>query len=212
MANYLKGIGDAATGVNEILPVMDARIHKFFLGYTSGVVKGELYEFDAEVIDRGVIVKSGFMQAQGYFGCCDTETQINFVMPGGTNYVHLYAEIDLSVVPNRFGIKATAASNSPDYTFRQDNLRAIQSGKYQMSLWQVTLTANNITLADKRAFIQKPADAAHADEATHASEADRALNADNATVAATAVRVNDRISFTTAVEFYVGGKLIRIEA
>jgi len=211
MSNYVKGIGDAATGVNEILPVMDARINKFLLGHTAGVIKGELGEFDAAKIDRGVIVKNGFMQAQGYFGCGDTETQINFVMPGTTNYVHLYAEVDLSVVPNRFEVKATPMSNVSAHTFRQDNLRTMPNGKYQLHLWQATLTATTITLADRRTFITKPGNAMHAEEADHALMADQATNATNATTAGAAGRVNDQVSSASAIEFYVGSKLVRIE-
>jgi hypothetical protein len=122
MAYYLKGIGDAAAKVNEIPPSLDARINKFFAGHTAGVIKSEFNEFGASAIDRGVIIRGGLMQAQGYFGCSDTETQINFVMPQSTNYVQIYAEIDLSVVPNRFEIKASPMSNTSAYTFRQDNL------------------------------------------------------------------------------------------
>ena len=47
MANYLKGIGDAATRANEILPSLDARINKFFMGHTAGIIRGEYEEFAA---------------------------------------------------------------------------------------------------------------------------------------------------------------------
>jgi hypothetical protein len=168
MANYLKGIGDAATRVNEILPSLDAKINSFLVGHTAGIIKGEFYEFAATAIDRGVVVKSGLFEAYGYFGATDTETQINFIMPSGTNYVHLYAEIDLSVVPNRFEIKATPMSNSSAFSFRQDNLRTNLGGKYQFPLWQVTLTASSIILTDRRAYIAKPSDAVTAENFTAA--------------------------------------------
>jgi hypothetical protein len=166
MANYLKGIGDIPTRVNEILPSLDARILKFIIGHTSGVISGELNEFSATTVDRGVVVRSGLCQAHGYFGCCDTETQFNFVMPSGTQYVQIYAEIDLSVVPNRFEIKATAMSNSTAFSPRQDNLRTTTNGKFQLWLWQATLTSTTITLADKRVFIYKPSDAVTAENYT----------------------------------------------
>lgn len=216
MANYLKGIGDAGTGVNEIPPSLDARINKFLMGHISGVIKSEFNEFNAAKIDRGVIISSGLCQAQGYFGCADTETVVNFIMPNSTNYVQIFAEIDLSVLPNRFEIKASAMSNSTAYAFRQDNLRAMVNGKYQLPLWQVTLTSTSITLKDRRAFIAKPSDALHADEADHANRADNAATAGTAGTctgnAGSATRVNDQISSTTAVEFYVGSKKVRIEA
>jgi len=163
VANYLKGIGDAATRVNEILPSLDARINNFLCGHTVGIIRGEFNEFYATAIDRGIIVRSGMFQAHGYFGASDTDTQINFVMPSTTQYVHLYAEIDLSVVPNRFEVKATPMSNSSAYTFRQDNLRTVTNGKYQFQLWQVTLTASTIILTERRAVIDRPSDAVTAE-------------------------------------------------
>jgi len=163
MANYLKGLGDLATRANEILPSFDARINKFLCGHTAGIILDEFNEFYAYAIDRGVIIKSGMMQAHGYFGASDADTQINFVMPSGTQYVHLYAEIDLSVVPNRFEIKATPMSNSSAYTFQQDNLRLISNGKFQFPIWQMTLTASTIILTDKRVYINKPLNAVNAE-------------------------------------------------
>lgn len=166
MANYLKGIGDSALRVNEILPGFDARINNFLIGHTAGILKGDYDEFSANAIDRGVIVKSGMLQAYGYFACSDTDTQINFVMPSSTNYVHIYGEIDLSVVPNRFEVKATPMSNTQEWTARQDDLKTIPNGKYQFPLWQVRLTASTIVLTDKRSFILKPSDAVTAENYT----------------------------------------------
>lgn len=156
MANYIKGIGDSVLRTNEILPGFDARINKFLIGHTAGIIKGEYNEFSANIIDRGVIVKSGMLQAYGYFACADTNTQINFIMPSLTSYVHIYAEIDLSIVPNRFEIKTTPMSNTLEWTARQDNLKNVPNGKYQLSLWQATLTATTIVLTDKRILISKP--------------------------------------------------------
>ncbi len=136
MANYLKGIGDSVARINEILPSFDARILYFLTGHPSGIVRGEFYEFNASKVDRGVVIASGLMQAHGYFGCADTDTQINFVMPSTTQYVQIYAEIDLSVVPNRFEIKASGMSNSTAWTPRQDNLRQVTNGRFQLHLWQ----------------------------------------------------------------------------
>jgi len=163
MANYLKGIGDSALRVNEILPGFDARINNFIIGHTAGIIKNEYNEFQASTIDRGVIVKSGMLQAYGYFACSDTDTQINFIMPSTTQYVHIYAEIDLSVVPNRFEIKATPMSNTSTWNPRQDNLKAAANGKYQFPLWQAILTDTVSILTDKRNFITKPLDAVTAE-------------------------------------------------
>ncbi|MCL2798057.1 MAG: hypothetical protein FWD58_08410 [Firmicutes bacterium] len=169
MANYLKGIGDAATRANEIMPGFDARINQFLCGHFVGIIRSEFYEFVANAIDRGVVVKGGMMQAHGYFGCSDTDTQINFVMPSSTQYLHLYAEIDLSVVPNRFEIKATALSNGSSWTPRQDNLKNVPNGRYQLPLWLVTLTASTIMLSDRRLFINKPLNAVNAENSINAT-------------------------------------------
>jgi len=186
MANYLKGIGDAATRKNEILPNLDARINKFLAGHTSGIIRGEYNEYAATVVDRGVVVKSGFMTAHGYFGASDTETQINFIMPSSTNYVHIYAEIDLATLPNKYEIKATNLSSSSAWTPRQDNLLVEQSGKFQFPLYMVTVTASTIMLTDKRVLIEKPLRVIHAENATNAASATTATNAGYATMAGTA--------------------------
>jgi hypothetical protein len=166
MAYYLKGIGDAPTRVNEILPSLDAKINKFLGGHVSGVIKGMFGEFACTTIDRGVRISGGLMQAYGFFGCADTETQINFVMPATTNYLRLYAKINLSVVPNTFSVKATPMSNSDAYTFRQDNLTGNPNGVFQLPLWKCRLTSSTITLTDMRAFIAKPLDAVNAENYT----------------------------------------------
>jgi hypothetical protein len=196
MANYLKGIGDALTRSNEILPSFDARINNFLCGHTAGIIKGDYNEFAGNAIDRGVIIKSGMMQAYGFFGCTDTETQINFIMPSMTNYFHIYAEIDLSIVPNRFEVKATALSNTSAWSPRQDDLKIYPNGKYQFPLWMITLTASTIILTDRRAFIEKPLKAVNADNATKATSADSATNAGYATTAGTANALSDSLNAT----------------
>lgn len=198
MSNYLKGIGDAATRANEILPSFDARINKFFMGHTAGIIRGEYEEFAAEVIDRGVIVKSGFMTAYGYFGACDTETQINFIMPTAVSYIHIYAEIDLAPVPNTFAIKATALSNSSAWTAQQDDLLTELSGKFQFPLYLVTVTSLAITLTDRRTFIEKPLGAINADNASVAGTANALSASLNATIDATYVKIRRLCNADTA--------------
>jgi hypothetical protein len=173
MAFYLKGIGDAGTRENEILPSFDARINKFLLGHAAGLIKGEFGEFACAAIDRGVIVRNGMAQAYGYFGMSDTEIQINFVMPSVQSYVHVYAEVDLAVVPNKFQIKTTEMSNASAHTFQQDNLTQTQNGRYQFPLWLVTLTATSIALTDRRTFISKPLQAVNAEISVTAAQTDR---------------------------------------
>lgn len=191
MASYLKGLGDAASRINEILPSLDARINKFLTGHTAGIIKGEFNEFKATAIDRGVVISNGFMQAHGYFGCTDTDTQLNFIMPGTTQYIQIYTEIDLSVVPNRFEIKASAMSNSTTFTPQQDNLSIIPNGRFQLHLWQATLTATTITLSDRRTYINKPQNAVNAE---FAETATTQAQSDNSTKVATTAYVRSAIT------------------
>lgn len=206
MVNYIKGIGDAATRTNEILPSLDARINYFLCGHTSGIIKAEFYEFSASKIDRGVMIKSGMIQAHGYFGCADTDTQINFIMPATTSYVHIFAEIDLSIVPNRFEIKATAISNSAAVSFRQDNLRSTTNGKFQLHLWQVTLTATTITLTDKRAYIDKPLNAVNAETSTTQEQSDNSNRV--ATTSYVRRAISDAFNITEADVRTSAGKVV----
>ena len=191
MAYYLKGIGDESRRINEILPSFDARINKFIIGHTVGIISGEFNDFYASAIDRGVVVKGGMMQAYGYFGMSDAEQRFNFVMPSTTSYIQVYAEIDLSVIPNKFEIKVSAMSNSSEYTFRQDNLGSATNGKYQFPLWQVRLTASTIVLTDRRTYINKPLNVVNAEKSAHATLADNATRATTASTAENALKINN---------------------
>jgi len=130
------------------------------------------------------------MQAHGYFGCTDTDTQLNFVMPSTTQYAQIYAEIDLSVVPNRFEIKASAMSNTTAWAPMQDNLRTITNGKYQLHLWQATITPSTITLTDRRSYIYKPLNAVNAEfaeTATTQAQSDNSTNISTTAYVRTAI-------------------------
>ena len=198
MATYLKGIGDPISRTNEILPSLDAKINKFLIGHSFGIIQGEYNNFSAEIIDRGVIIRSGLLQAYGYFGCSDTDTQFNFILPTGTNYIHIYAEIDLSVVPNKFEIKQTIMSNTESYSFLQDDLGINLYGKYQIHLWQVTLTATGLTLTDKRSFILKPQNSVNSEYANIAGTANALSAALNGQIDATYLKVRRLLSADTA--------------
>lgn len=199
MAYYLKGIGDIATRENEILPSFDARILKFIIGHTVGILSTELNKFSASTIDRGVVVRSGVMQAYGYFGMSDSEVRFNFVMPSIQSYIHIYAEIDLSVVPNKFSIKQTDMSNSNAYTFRQDNLESAPNGKYQLPLFLATLTASTITLSDKRTYIDKIKEAVASESASTSTTQPQTDNSNRvATTGYVRQAVSDAFNITEA--------------
>lgn len=162
MAYFLKGIGDAQTGKNEIKPSFDARINKFLTGHTAGIVKGELEEFGSAIIDRGVRVNSGMLCAYGYFAMSDAPSDFFYSVPTGTLYAQIYAEIDLVPRPQNFEIKTTAPASSNSFSAVQNNL-ITADGKYQTWLYTVTLSANGaITLTDRRTFITAPLNALNA--------------------------------------------------
>ena len=170
MAYYLKGIGDRASGRNEILPQFDARIMYFLIGNQNGIVNGELNSFAFQSVDRGVRIRSGFMQAWGYFAMLDTDVQFNFVMPSAAaQFVQIFAEIDLSRVPQVFEIRTTAPSNSNSFSAVQNNLRTNPHGRFQLWLYTAQLNTNGtITFTDRRTYINKISDAITAENFTTA--------------------------------------------
>jgi hypothetical protein len=178
MAYFLKGIGDAQTGKNEIKPSFDARINKFLTGHTAGIIKDELEEFGSAIIDRGVRIKSGMLCAYGYFAMSDAPSDFFYSVPTGTLYAQIYAEIDLAPRPQNFEIKTTTPAPTDTFTAVQDNLAA-SDGKYQIRLYTVKLEANAaITVTDKRSYIDMPLNAVNAKNAAAAGRADSAATAD----------------------------------
>jgi len=156
MAFSVKGIGDKSTGKNEIMPSFDAMILNFIIGITGCVLKNEMWEFASQVVDRGVRIRPGIMQAHGYFAISDSEHQINYTTPATRQYARIYAEINLAVTPHDFVIKTSALSSSTSIPLTQDNLRTNPSGIYQMPLWLVQLEANGtIIVTDERPFADK---------------------------------------------------------
>lgn len=183
MSYHLKGLGDALTGKNEILPFFDAKILDFIVQTECGVILGEYDHFDNQVLDRGIKIKPGMMQAKGYFAISDASVIINFVMPRSeTQYARIFAEIDLSSNPHNFSIKATSQLNSPNIALEQDDITNDVTGVYQMPLYLVQLNTNNtIVVTDQRTTISKVGTVAHADRATLADNATLAANATMAT-------------------------------
>lgn len=179
MAYHLKGLGDALTGKNEILPFFDAKILDFIVQTECGIILGEYELFDYQVLDRGIKVKPGMMQAKGYFAISDSSVIINFVMPSSEiQYAKIFAEIDLSRNPHNFSIKATSQLNSPNIALEQDDITNDTAGVYQMPLYLVQLNTNNtILVTDLRTTISKVGTVAHADRATLADNATLAANA-----------------------------------
>ena len=174
MAYYLKGIGDRVTGKNEIMPQLDARMINFLVGNQHGIISGELNSFGYTTIDRGIRIRSGLMQAWGYFAMSDADVQFNFTMPSAQmQYVQIYAEIDLAKVPQEFAIKITAQSSTNSFSSQQDNLCTNPSGRFQIWLHTAILYTNNtIGVTDRRSYITKPLNAVNADYAVTQAQSD----------------------------------------
>jgi hypothetical protein len=158
MSNYIKGIGDALTAVNEILPSFDAKIFKYIIQNNIGVIGTETNKFTISTIDRGVIISAGMAYAYGYFGMCDSPTQFNFVMPtGSVQYVKVYAEMNLSVTPHKFSVKVSGQSATNNIPLLQDDISLNPSGVCQIPLFTLQLNTNGtITITDQRVILSKP--------------------------------------------------------
>jgi len=173
MANYLKGIGDPQTRVNEIIPKFDAQIFNFLAQCVPGICWSETNRFALTTITRGVRIGAGMCQAHGYFGMSDALTQLDFITPtSGNQFVRVFAEINLSVTPHRFSVRATAQSTSSNIALTQNNLSTTPNGVYQIPLYLLTLATNGtITSTDQRPQMTKPEHAKNAEQATNATNA-----------------------------------------
>jgi hypothetical protein len=198
VAYYLKGIGDKISGVNEILPQLDARMINFLVGVQHGIITGELNSFGFTTIDRGIRIRSGLLQAWGYFAMSDTDVQFNFTTPSGSvQFVQIYAEIDLSKAPQVFEIKVTAQSSSNSFTPQQDNLRTNPNGKFQFWLFTAQLNTNNtISVTDRRTYLTKPLNAVNADFAVTQAQSDNSTRV--ATTSYVRQAVSDALNISSA--------------
>ena len=99
MSTYLKGIGDATSRINEIIPAFDAKILNYLAQNSlGGVCWSETNRFALTTISRGVRVGAGMAHAYGYFGMSDSDVQLDFIPPAGSaQYARVFAEINLRV-------------------------------------------------------------------------------------------------------------------
>ena len=175
MAYILKGIGDSVTGKNEIIPNFDAKIFNFYSQIDPGVVASEKNKFAITIIDRGINIGPGLVQAFGYFGMSDSPVQFNYLIPSSqTQYSKVYAEIDLSARPQTFAVKVTPQSDSTVIELENDNLSEITSGVYQIPLYLVTIqTSGTITYSDIRPLLERVS------YSNHSKKSDLATNSQN---------------------------------
>ena len=175
MGYILKGIGDSITGKNEIIPTFDAKIFNFYSQIDPGVVASEKNKFAISIIDRGINIGPGLVQAFGYFGMSDSPVQFNYLIPSSqTQYSKVYAEIDLSARPQTFAVKVTPQSDSTVIELEDDNLSEITSGVYQIPLYLITIQTNGtITYSDIRPMIERVS------YSNHSKKSDLATNSQN---------------------------------
>ena len=202
MANYVKGIGDALTGANEIMPLFDAKIFNYILQNQAGVIGGaETQRFNLTTIPRGVQIGAGTAQAQGYFAMSDSPAQLNFIYPSGSaQFVRVFAEINLAVIPHKFEIRATPQGGSTNITLIQDNLATSPNGIHQIPLYLLRINPNQtITIEqDQRNILNRLLNAQHA------------LNADDATRATHLVAGGTIASTVTAITQAAGNNSAQV--
>jgi len=156
MAFFLKGLGDITTGHNEILPSFDAMIYAYLAQNAAGVCNNS-QQFAATTTDRGVQIAPGLAYVNGYFGMSDSPTLINFNFPSGSaQFARIFAEVNLSVTPHRFQIRASNQSTSNNIPLVQDNLAIATSGLHQIPLFLCQINSNRtITITNQRNILHR---------------------------------------------------------
>ena len=143
----ISGIGNAITRKNEITDDDLAILREFIFGFDYGVLNKRGWNFNANADGSRVILEKGIMFAYGFLGYLDNSVTFNFIKPSATQYRFIYCEIDRSVIPNTFKIKVKNNQGSDKIkptTFRQDYLRAVRTGVFQLPLWRVELNNQGI--------------------------------------------------------------------
>lgn len=228
MGYILKGIGDALTGKNEIVPTFDAKIFNFYSQMAPGVVGSETNKFPVSIVDRGVVIGPGLAHAYGYFGMSDAPVQFNFVIPStATQYAKVYVEFDLSARPQSMAIKVTPQSDTSVIELLSDNLSTLTTGIHQIPLYLVTIkTDATITCSDIRTVLNRVSYASHSNNCDLATNS-KAVNNVVIKKEATKIKADDGVvsrreilysgSFTvsssslslTLSKAFVSGDLIR---
>ena len=143
----ISGVGNATTRKNEITADDLAISRNYIYGWEYGVINRIGWNFNAYKDGNNVVVEKGIMFAYGYFGILPKSVTIPFIKPSATQYRFIYAEIDRSVVPNTCTIKVKNNQGSDKIkptTFRQDYLKSVRTGVFQLPLWRVKLNSEGI--------------------------------------------------------------------
>ena len=188
---------------NEINKDNVALARKYIIGYDYGVISGG---FNASITtglqgNSAVLLQKGLMFAYGYFGGILESHKIDFALPSGIQYHFIYAEIDMSRVPNIFTIKTKNNGKATTTEWRQDYLSSVHTGIFQLPLWRVKLTSSGVDeITDVRASTNKVYKTKYATTATKVNNVGANVTAttqsagDNSTKIATTAFVKAEIT------------------
>lgn len=170
----MMGMGDSVLEINKILPEYTAMITDLAVGYESGISENYGAKFDYRLIEGGLVIQSGGCWAYGYAGFNRNDVRIDLTSSGGTRYVYVYVEFDMTgaavagATVDACQLMVFDNGSSTVFTYQQDNLREMKTGKYQLPLYRVTVTESGITsdsITDLRVLRRKVKNAENADNA-----------------------------------------------
>ena len=220
MAFIVKGIGDSANRINEITPRMDAEILRFLSQHAPGVwrtgVATNHFGLGVNQANLSVTVWMGIAQAFGYFAMSENTRNFNFVRPAsGTQFARIFAEINLSRVPNEFRIGVTPQSTISNIALTQNDLSTVPNGIYQIPLYLITITSEGVlSFTDQRPWMERPQNVNHALNANDAIRATQLVAGGTINTSVTAVTQaagtnNTRVATTAFVRTALNNALIR---
>lgn len=157
----IAGTGNAGTGINEISGGLTARYLYNILGYSSGVLKNALNEFDMTYTNLTFSVAGGQAVAYGYIGEITTTSEFTFTAPSANSkYYFVYLDFDLRETIKKFAVSYYDNSNSDVWSPRQDNLANNDVGRFQLPIYKIKIDSDNtITVTDLREIKQIVKDA-----------------------------------------------------
>lgn len=158
----IAGTGNAVTGINEISGGLTARYLYNILGYSSGVLKDALSEFNMTYTNLTFSVAGGQAVAYGYIGEITTTSEFTFTAPSANSkYYFVYLDFDLRETIKKFAVSYYDNSNSDVWSPRQDNLANNEVGRFQLPIYKIKIDSDNtITVTDLREIKQTVKDAA----------------------------------------------------
>lgn len=176
------GIGDAGRDINRVLPEYTAMVTDIAIGYEAGIAANYGNKFDYRMIEGGLVIQSGACWAYGYAGYNRNDVKVPLQNSGGSaRYVFIFLEFDLSgagvdgTTVDAFKLIVFDNGNNASLLYQQDNLRQSKSGKYQIPLYRVAVSASGITTDDIQDLRVIRTSVKHADEATNSENTIKAV-------------------------------------